>query len=229
VSLGAFWALVWGTWREWLSRPVVPIVMLVVCASQVATAVLVRDLQDPALFLTLVIGSGSVGRDVSSGVLPLIFTRPVVRSYYLLGKWLAVGSGVAVVSAATVLVQAAWLAHRGTSVPGAEVGEMLVDTTTTAFGIASVLIFLSTLVSGMGDLGIWIILNIGSSFAHKFLSLRGAEEVKALVHPHLAWSSSFGAAPIAWLPILSYLSTVTLWLCVAALAINRKELSYASG
>jgi hypothetical protein len=229
VTPSAFWALVAGTWREWLSRPLIAVVTLLVCATTVATSIMTRELQGPAFVLSLVIGAGSIGRDVSSGVLPLIFTRPVIRSRYVLAKWLAVGVAVGLLSAASVLVEVAWLAHRGNGVPGAEVGEALFASATTAFGLPAVMVCLSTLVAGVGDVGGWVILNLLVQFAPKLLPLRAVAELQGLIRPELGWDTAFGAGSIAWFPVLSYLSTVTLWLCLAALSLNRKELSYASG
>ena len=58
---------------------------------------------------------------------------------------------------------------------------------------------------------------------------RVSEQWRAVLQPALGWSSTFQSTPVAWFALFSYLSTVTLCLCLAAVAANKKEISYASG
>jgi ABC-type transport system involved in multi-copper enzyme maturation permease subunit len=228
VSLAALRALIIASWRERLLRPLFGGVCLLICLTQITTARLVRELQDPALFLTVVIGAGSVGKDVTSGVLPLLFTRPLARSRYVLAKWLAIGSAVSILTTLTLLLEELFLVRAGMGLPRAEVAAAIFQSVTNTFGVASVLVFLSVLVSGMTDALLWFGLGTIPLVAQRYLSQRVAEEWRAVLDPSLDWSATFGP-PIAWYPLLSYLSTVTLCLALASLAINRKELSYASG
>jgi ABC-type transport system involved in multi-copper enzyme maturation permease subunit len=181
------------------------------------------------LWLTLLLGGGSVGKDVSSGVLSLMFTRPLVRTRYVLAKWLALASAIAILSTATLLVEAAFLAHAGVGLPGKEIAAAVFTSVTTAFGMTSVLLLLSVLVSGYSDVFLWIALWFLPVLAHKYISQRVAQEFKTFLQPSLDWSATFSGAAVGWSGLFSYLSTVTLCLCLAALAANRKELSYASG
>jgi ABC-type transport system involved in multi-copper enzyme maturation permease subunit len=228
VSFAVLRALIVATWRERLLRPLFGGLCLVFCLSEVSAARFSHELQDPTLLLTLLIGAGSVGKDVSSGVLPLLFTRPLIRSRYVLAKWLAVGSAVSILVTLTFLLEALFLSRAGLGVPRTEVAAAIFQGATNAFGIASVLVLLSVLVSGMTDVLLWIGLSTLPLIAQKYLSQRVAEEWRALIDPSLDWSATF-SHPIAWFPLVSYLSTVTLCLALASLAINRKELSYASG
>jgi hypothetical protein len=229
MSWGALWALMVVTWRERLLRPMFGTLCFVVCASQVSFALAMRELVDPTMVLVLLIAGGSVGKDVSSGVLPLLFTRPLVRGRYILAKWLALGSAISVLSVATLLVQAAWLAHRGNGLPGAEVSAQVLESVTTAFGDTSVLLFFSVLVPGFSDVLLWLGLRLLPALAHRYIPQRALIEWRAFMNPALDWGATFGAVPIGWFRIFSYLSTVTLFLCLAVVAVNRKELSYASG
>jgi ABC-2 family transporter protein len=230
VSWAAFRALVVVTWRERFSRRLFGTFLIVVCTLHVsATLTFADNLTDPVLLLVLLIGGGSIGKDVSSGVLPLLFTRPLVRSRYVLAKWVALASAVSVLSTLTLLIEAALLAHRGAGVPGGEIAAAVFKSVTVAFGTTSVLLVFSALVSGYSDLLIWVGLNLLPSIAHRYISQRVRDEWHAFLNPSLDWGATFGAAPVGWLRICSYLSTVTLCLCLAAVAANRKELSYASG
>jgi ABC-type transport system involved in multi-copper enzyme maturation permease subunit len=228
VSFAVLRALVVASWRERLLRPLFGGLCLLFCFTEISAARFSHELQDPTLLLTLLIGAGSVGKDVSSGVLPLLFTRPLVRSRYVLAKWLAVGSAVSILTTLTFLVQELFLSRAGFGVPRAEVAAAVFQSVTHAFGMSSVLVILSVLVSGMTDALLWIGLSTLPMLVQKYLSQRVAEEWQAFLDPSLDWSATFGP-PVDWFRLLSYLSTVTLCLALASLAINRKELSYASG
>lgn len=229
MTRAAVWALILVTWRERLSRSWFGWFCLMVCAIYFAIARSTGELADPVLWLTLLIGAGSVGKDVSSGVLPLLFTRPLVRSHYVLAKWLALGSAAALLSTLTLVVEAVWLAHLGQGLPGAEVAAAVFHSVSSAFGVTSVLLVLSVMVPGYSDIMVWIGLGFLPVFAQKYISQRVTDEWRMFFQPSLEWGATFGATPIGWFRLLSYLSTVTLCLCLAVLAANRKELSYASG
>jgi hypothetical protein len=228
VSFAVLRALVLATWREKFGRPVFGVLCLVVAATDVMTARLTSELQDPVLILTLLIASGSVGKDVSSGVLPLLFTRPLKRSRYVLAKWLASASAIATLAAVTTLVEAAVLAHIGAGLPRAELAAAIFKSATTAFGLSAVLVLFSVLASGFTDVLIWIGLSSLPMLGQRFLSQRVVEEWQSFLHPSLDWGDLLADAG-AGFRLVSYLSTVTLCLGLAVLAVNRKELSYASG
>ena len=114
------WALVTVTWRERLSRPVVVALCGLLCAAQTAFAVSgSHDLEDPVLVLALILGAGSIGRDLSSGVLALLFARPIVRTTYVIAKWTAVSLAAGTLGCATLIVQAVLLRSRGIDISAA--------------------------------------------------------------------------------------------------------------
>jgi hypothetical protein len=230
VSTGVLWALVSTTWREKLSRPIVVVLCVLLCVVQSAVAISAsRDLSDPAFILAMVLGAGSVGRDVSSGVLALILTRPIVRTTYILAKWLAVGGAAAILSLLTLVAQTLLLRGKGIDISIGELLSAMFGATTSAFGVTSVLVLLSVLIPGVGDIATWVALGLVGYLGRNALPQRFSEEWRGFLQPSLEWSSTFGATPISWFALSSYLSTVTLCLCLAALALNRKEVSYASG
>ena len=225
----ALWALIAASWREKLSRPVVVVLCVLLCVAQSAFAVSVKDLQDPVVVMVLVLGAGSVGRDASSGVLALVFTRPLVRATYVLAKWMATSVAAAALSWATLVAQTVLLRSRGIDVSAAELFGALFGSFTAGCGLASVLVLLSVLIRGAGDIALWVGLGLLGFLAQKALPLRISDEWRALLQPSLGWASTFGATPIGWFALTSYLSTVTICLTLAVLAINRKQISYASG
>jgi ABC-type Na+ efflux pump permease subunit len=188
-----------------------------------------QTLEDPVLLLTLILAAGSVGRDVSSGVLALLLTRPVVRTTYVVAKWTAVSSAAAGLSCLTLAVQAAVLRAKGVDISASELWNATFASASSAAGLSALLVLLSVLLPGAADIAAWGALNLLGFLAQRILPLRANTEWRDFLQPKLGWVSTFGATPISWFGLTSYLSTVTLCLCLAALAMNRKEISYASG
>jgi hypothetical protein len=228
VSARVPWALVSAVWREKLAQPGLLVLFAFLAIGPVGVAIMERELPDPTSFtstIALIMAAGSVGRDVSTGVLPLLFTRPLVRTTYLLAKWLGASIGATVLAAVSVGVQVLILARIGHSVPGAAIGAALFGCATTAFGTCAVLVTLSVLVNGYANVGLYIILSLVPSIPR--IPQRLAQEWRHVIGPSLAWDSAAGST-MSWLEVVTYLSTVTLLLAAAALILNRKELSYAS-
>jgi ABC-type transport system involved in multi-copper enzyme maturation permease subunit len=184
--------------------------------------------------VALVFAIGIIGQDLSSGVLQLLFARPVRRSEYVLSRWFAAGSMSAVIGVGQAALVVLIMTVRGAA-PGAPealtfVGERLFE----GFGIAAVFVLLSTLVNGVGDVALWIgvqfVCGIGGMLAQAkgwtWLA-RAAGELSGSMNPNLPIAQiAGGLAP--WAPASAYLSTVTLCLALAVLVMNRRELSYAS-
>jgi ABC-type transport system involved in multi-copper enzyme maturation permease subunit len=230
VNAQAFRALVVATWRDRLSRPIALVVSLFVCAATTGVAVSNSgSLEDPTLPLALILAAGTVGRDVSSGVLALLLTRPLVRTTYVLAKWIAVSSAVAALACLTLIVQTFILRSHGIDIAGSELWNAAFASVTTASGLVAVMVLFSVLVPGVADIGVWMTLNLLGFLVQRALPMRVHDEWRNFLQPTLGWASTFGATPISWFSLTSYLSTVTLCLCLAALALNRKEISYASG
>lgn len=228
-ELRVLWALVRATWGERLSRPLVGILALVFCATKVLAARLTHELDDPSFYLALLFVVGTVGRDVSSGVLPILFTRPLARRTYVLAKWLAAGTAAGTIGALTIVVEALLLSHLGFGVGGSGIAASIFGGFTSAFGISSVLVLFSVLLAGIGDIALWGGLILVGKLSVRYVPQRVADEWGALLHPALEWGASSGSHLAAAFQVVSYLSTVSLCLCLAVMAANRKEISYAAG
>ena len=186
--------------------------------------------------LVLVLGAGMIGQDVSSGVLQLLFARPVRRPDYVVSRWLAVAIAASAVALLQLAVAVALMAARD-SLPAAQ--EVLLYGTgrvLESFGLAAVLALLSSLIPGFGDLALYLLFTMtagvvqmaGQAKGWAWLDRLGGEFLATLV-PTVDLTRVIHAAPLPWFPIVSYASTVTLCLVLAIVAVNRKELSYASG
>jgi ABC-type transport system involved in multi-copper enzyme maturation permease subunit len=102
-----------------------------------------QALQSGALFAAI-LGAGMIGQDVSSGVLQLLFARPVARGEYVLSRWFAVGACAAIL----VLIQTALgtlvMTLRGFPPPLGQIGAVALEQMLSAFGIAGVLALFSS-------------------------------------------------------------------------------------
>jgi ABC-type transport system involved in multi-copper enzyme maturation permease subunit len=107
----------------------------------------------PLLAVTL--ASGILGLDISSGVLALVFTRPIKRRVYALSKWATLSAIAAVLSAAQLLAVVLILRVRHGSFDADALGPRLVERVLVAAGTSAVLLLLSALGSGLSDLAVW--------------------------------------------------------------------------
>ncbi len=179
------------------------------------------------------LGAGILGQESSSGVYQLLFARPVRRWEYVVSRWLAVCAAACALVIAQVALVCLVLASKGLP----ETRDLLVlvaDQMLSAAGTASVILLFSAFLSGVGDvLGVvltaiaaQVVGGIGQMRQNEALMRAGAE-IGRFVSPQLETAALLrGAVP--WFDVCSYLSTVTLCLCVAVVALNRREISYAS-
>lgn len=186
--------------------------------------------------LILTLGAGMIGQGVSSGVLQLLCARPVRRPEYVVSRWLGVAFAGSAISLLQLGIACALMAAHGSAPTPQDAVMFLAGRIFESFGIAATLGFLSSLVGGFGDLGLYLIANLatgviqtaGRMKSWPWVERAGAELGGSLI-PSIDLARLVSASPMPWSPILAYASTVVLFLALAILVINRKELSYASG
>jgi ABC-type transport system involved in multi-copper enzyme maturation permease subunit len=186
--------------------------------------------------LMLTLGAGMIGQDVSSGVLQLLCARPVRRSEYVLSRWLGVALAGVALSLVQLAIACGLLALRGAPPSPQSVVLFGAGRLLECFGIAAVLALFSSLIGGLGDLAIYLLVNLGAGIVQMAGQMKrwlwvdrlGAELLGALT-PSIDLPRQIAASPMPWYPIVAYASTVMLCLALAIVAVNRKELSYASG
>jgi len=186
--------------------------------------------------LVLTLGAGMIGQDVSSGVLQLLCARPVGRPDYVLSRWSAVGLAGVAISLVQLGLAVAVLGARGHAPSTQEIALFGAQRSFECLGLAAVLALLSSLIGGIGDLGLYLVANLGAGIVQmvgqvkhwRWMDTAGAELLASLT-PTLDLPRLVASTPMPWSPIASYASTVVLCLALAILAVNRKELSYASG
>lgn len=197
----------------------------------------VGTLEGASAWFALILAAGAIGQEVSSGVLTLTFARPVSRASYVLSRWSGAGGLAAVLGLVQIAAGLTAVATRGGTLPaGADVAALAIECVLLAFTAAAVMVMLSSLLNGLGDVGVWAIGSTVAAFtgaiaqAQQWTALaRAADEVQGVLLPKLHVGWIFGAGDPQVFALLSVLSTLTASLAVAVWVVNRKELSYAAG
>jgi ABC-type transport system involved in multi-copper enzyme maturation permease subunit len=185
--------------------------------------------------LVMIFAVGMIGQDLSSGVLQLLFARPVRRSEYVFSRWIAVGAAAAGVALAQTLIAVAFMAARGEAPAPSEIAWLLGQRVLECFGLAAVFTLLSTLVGGFADIALYLVVMLAGGIIqlvgqanHWTVVSRAAEELGQFLNPKLQLAQMVSTSPFPFFPLASFLSTVTLCLVLAVVVMNRRELSYAT-
>ncbi len=183
----------------------------------------------------LILTAGAIGQDVSSGVLQLTFSRPITRRDFVVSRWLAGGLGASVLFLVLLAAACAAIVARGGHLEPGAVAVLAGQNVAAAFGTAAIVVMLSSLAPGLGDVALYfmslasltVAQNLGAWKQWAWMEL-GAVELQHTLQPALplAWLQG---GDVPWAALATYASAVTLALAVAVIVVNRKELSYASG
>jgi len=225
------------TLRQRFSSPVRLLLVAVVLLFPVGFAMLAGPAALQAAraggVFAFLLGAGILGQESSSGVFQLLFARPVRRWEYVVSRWLAVSAGACALVIVQVALVCLVLASKGLP----ESHELLIlvaEQMLSAIGTTSVILLYSSFLSGVGDvLGILMtaiagqVLNGIGQLRQSEAMVRVATEITRFVTPQLALGSQWSSG-VPWFDLFSYLSTVTLSVAVAVVALNRREISYAS-
>jgi len=184
----------------------------------------------------LVFAAGLIGQEVSSGVLTLVFARPIRRAEYVLGRWLgACALGSAFVLLEVLAATGAALLRHGHPSP-LSIAIKLLEGVLAVSGSSAVLLMFSSLVGGLGDLGLMLLTSVlGSALsgvAGRFQLgwlARASEEIQRFISASIDLAPMVAQGAPPWFAIASYVSTLAICLVVAIWAVNRKQLSYAAG
>ena len=232
--------LIIAFWRQRLVSPLrmfilffVAIAPLLVVSAMPAAGL---NLLGEALPIGMIFAVGMIGQDVSSGVLQLVFARPVRRWEYVISRWL----GAALAGAIVVAVQAAaaWglLAARGNALGAATIFSFAGERVLEMFAIAAVMALFSSLLAGFGDLALYVILSVVGGLFALAGQAKGwgfATRLGEIIHGALTSKIDFDVISSggiqAWLVVITYLSTIAVCLALTVAVMNRKQLSYASG
>jgi len=225
--------------RQRFTSPMRVGLLLIVTVFPLGAAIFANDLAPlagPASAIALILSAGAIGQDVSSGTLQLLLVRPVSRPSVLLHRWLAsVIAAVGITIVLLLLATVALLAHK-TQPNALDLVRMVLEAACSAAGSAAVMVMLSTLVGGLGDVALFFaalilsqMLEVLGTFQHWDWLVRACAEVHGVLSPQLSWEWMLHGTPPSWFALASWASTVTLALAVGIARLNRRELSYAAG
>ena len=186
--------------------------------------------------VALILAAGAIGQDVSSGTLQLLLVRPVSRPSLLVHRWLAAVLGAVGIAMGTLVLGTVALLLRGTHPDALDLIRLVLESACSAAGSAAIMMMLSTLAGGLGDVGLFAAAVIVTqmvtglaTFEHWDWVLRACTEVQGVFSPQLSWEWMLHGTPPSWFAITSWASTLTLALAVGIARLNRRELSYAAG
>lgn len=186
--------------------------------------------------LALIFSAGAIGQDLASGVLQLTFSRPQTRQGYVLSRWIAAAAAAWGMHTLFVLVTASGLAARGAS---PSLASLLVLTLEAGAGIAAtsaVIVGLSSLVRGFGDLGLFAATMFVSATGAQVARARGLrwlerlfQELGHTIQPELKLSFLMRGGDVPWAALATWALTLPLFLALAIAVMNRREISYGDG
>lgn len=228
-----------GTWRERLSHPI-----RLACVIGFFLHPLVVTFFDPepelsghqfGVLFTVILASGIIGQEVSTGVLALNLTRPVRRSEYIFSKWLSISTLAAIVSVLQITVQGVVLHSMMGLAPWRDILLGSAERLFLSFGISAVFVLFSTLGPSLTDLTIFLGLSILSrslQIAGAMVSVRSlvflGRQLEDFLNPWIDMNQFLLLRFVPWHSMICYLSTLLACLALAVFFLNRKELSYAS-
>ncbi|HMO22297.1 MAG TPA: hypothetical protein PKC98_15175, partial [Candidatus Melainabacteria bacterium] len=166
------------------------------------------------------------------GILPLTFSRPLKRIEYILSKWLAVSSMVAILAILNDLIH--WMILSKGSLEMLQSVEpcIFLNTVTAALGSTAIIMLFSSLVPGIADIGIILLIGVIATITmliNHYWKVAWAINVAAvllsILSPHVDLSTLSGTYEVIE-AFGIYLSTVFTALFLATYFVNRKELSY---
>ena len=215
------------------------------------------ELSDPTA-LVLVLGTGIIGRDITSGLLPLIFSRPITRTDYVLTKWLTLAIAASLITIFQLFFVHSWFLFWDQA--GLSNLAFLAQIGTTIFtctGLAAVVVMFSALRPGpFAGTGLWLLLYVLTQLMQQigkqlpadpgpnpdasiamlfnfFNFLRPvvgylAEPLREFIANGLALSDLLQDNAIHWVLLSTYLFNLILVVVLAIYITNRKELGYGS-
>jgi ABC-type transport system involved in multi-copper enzyme maturation permease subunit len=235
------WTLVKNTLHRLLSRPVTVLVLIgysfyvLISLFSEAAAGGGQSLSQSAWFLTWALGTGLLGSERSDGYLPLLLSRPISRAQYVCSRWAGL---VICVLAIDLVLHLAALALFSNYQMAPQAGALAQRWLWFCYFVplcAALIVLLSALFSGHGDLIYFVAGSLGISYLSSKL---GLPLVAEQVTRALGWLWMPGKATLeAWSSgaVLQSVYSATLFivwagvcLSVAAYVMQRRDVSYVN-
>lgn len=184
-----------------------------------------------ANWAVFVLAAGSVSRDVSSGAVQMILSRPIRRTEYLFGRYLGILAGYAFFIAATAAL--AWVAVK--VMPSGAADLDLLPLVIAGLGAflagafqAAILLFFSTFLPGIADLlGLLMLFLILNLPPWKTAWLRdAAAAARDNLTPVVNWSEALRGNGILGAETGRWVFALCVYLALATVVFCRRELPY---
>lgn len=188
--------------------------------------------------IPLSLGVATIGRDASEGLLPVLLTRPIRRSTYVLGHWAALGTVASFWCLVHLLLQ--WVLIQMSTYHPPELFEVMdnaLGRVSLCFGMAAALVCFSARLPAYGNIILWGVLyflaervlpGLGQDDTIRKFTFTVRQYLSGLLMPELDIRRTFAATPISWFRLATYVSNISLLLLLAISIFNRREVSYAS-
>jgi ABC-type transport system involved in multi-copper enzyme maturation permease subunit len=183
-----------------------------------------------------VLAAGSVSRDVSSGALQMILSRPIRRTQYLFGRYLGIllSFGLFLIGTAilaTLFFQLVVRRSVTTPVSPPSLAGVAVAVGNEFFGAAlqaSILLFFSTFLPGIADLLglllLYLVLNLPQMSRAAWLR-HATESARENMLPTVDWSELLRGGPLH-ATAGRWVFAVAIYLALAVVVFSRRELPY---
>jgi ABC-type transport system involved in multi-copper enzyme maturation permease subunit len=181
-----------------------------------------------------VLAAGSVSRDVASGALQMILSRPIRRTQYLFGRYVGILVAFALFLVFTSLLAfiVVHLAAPGAAaeVSPARLAVLTGETFLSGAFPAAILLFFSTFLPGIADLlGLLILYMVvhlpGSAGS---VLWRVAEAARENMVPDVSWNEALRGQGMALAAAGRWVFALTVYLALAAVVFSRRELPYGN-
>jgi ABC-type transport system involved in multi-copper enzyme maturation permease subunit len=189
------------------------------------------------IMLALIVAAGIIGQDISDGILPLIFSRPIKRWHYVLTKWLTVVFIVSALSCVNLFCHLLVCYGFTVDIFRAVGTSDLLQIVLMSAGTTSVMLLLSSLLPGAADLGVILLISAACillMLMQSSLHVPGMEATANVIFAVLYPSFDPGDIHIHSLHSLlsvevgRYFAVVLVCLSGSIVLVNQKELSYGS-
>jgi ABC-type transport system involved in multi-copper enzyme maturation permease subunit len=195
----------------------------------------------PSRLAVLLLAAGCISRDVSSGAIQMILSRPLKRSEYLFGRYfgtLLAFAGFLITAVAVAFLLGRLVLRMGplSEIPAfswAAAGRGVIEALFAGALLAAIVLFFSTFLRGWGDVLALVLAMIllgfmqaaGSALNKPALVQAGRVAYENL-YPKPDWSHILAGQDIVSGPTSQYFLALACYLALAALVFNRREFSY---
>jgi ABC-type transport system involved in multi-copper enzyme maturation permease subunit len=187
-----------------------------------------------ASFAIFILGAGSVSRDVSSGALQMILSRPIRRTQYLFGRYVGILAAFALFLVFTSLLAfvVVNLAAPGAAaeVSASRLAGLTGEALLSGAFPAAILLFFSTFLPGIADLLglliLYMVLHLPGSAGSVLWKV--AEVARENMLPDVSWKEALRGQGVALAATGRWVFALTVYLALAAVVFSRRELPYGN-